>query len=396
MKIEVDARLLGDGSHHRGKGEYARQLIRHLPLVAPEHDYELVVLAEPASPAALGLPPDGSVPWRVLGRERGRLRHRALARLGPRRLGGTGTTVHLATDPVVYGLASPPERTVAIVYDLIPLLFPRNYFHPPPFEPAIAWARRAAAALLERATYRANLRETAGARKIVAISESTKRDFAARFPSRARDVAVVPLAHDPAYGPARPGGDAALARLGVTRPYLLYVGAFDFRKNVAALVRAFGELRRRREDLRLVLAGEVLGREHPEHRTLASAITETGAPGDVLVTGTVSRDDLVHLYSGAEALVHPSLYEGFGLTVLEAMACGCPVVAYRTSSVPEVTGEAAMLVPQDADLARELDALLRDEERRRQLAEAGVARAALFSWERTARETLAVLEDAAR
>jgi glycosyltransferase involved in cell wall biosynthesis len=171
-------------------------------------------------------------------------------------------------------------------------------------------------------------------------------------------------------------------------PYVLAVGDLRAKKNLAALVRAFAELVRGQGiPHRLVLAGIDSG-EGPRLAALAA-----GAP--VQLTGYLADARLDELISGAELLVHPSLYEGFGLVVLEAMARGTPVLAAAATALPETGGAAAAYFdPGDPDdLRRRLEALLADSARRAELTRLGLARASEFSWQRTARETAAVYRE---
>ena len=131
---------------------------------------------------------------------------------------------------------------------------------------------------------------------------------------------------------------------------------------------------------------------------LAPLVRAHGLTDRIIFTGYVPDDDLPSWYQAATLFCYPSLYEGFGLPVLEAMACGTPVVTSRTSSIPEVTGEAAILVdPTDVPgLTRALQSILADEARQKELSAAGITRARAYSWERTAATTLDVIRDAAR
>jgi glycosyltransferase involved in cell wall biosynthesis len=182
--------------------------------------------------------------------------------------------------------------------------------------------------------------------------------------------------------------------LGVGREFLLAVGTVEPRKNLLTLVAAFEEVLRARPTtpLQLVIAGGRGWLSEP----LFEAFARSHAHERIVLAGYVTDEQLRALYSSCRAFVYPSLYEGFGLPPLEAMSCGAPVVAGRTAAVAEVTAGAARLFdPLDADaLARTLLELLDDEGARRALAQAGLARAAHFSWERTARATLAVYAEA--
>lgn len=172
--------------------------------------------------------------------------------------------------------------------------------------------------------------------------------------------------------------------------YILYVGTLTLpQKNLLRLVEAYRLLRNRGCQAQLLLAG-AFGKE--SHRIL-ELIESLGLRQHTITPGYVDEADLPYLYSGATAFCFPSLYEGFGLPVLEAMACGCPVVTSNVSSMPEIAGEAAALVdPNDSKaIADALWALLCDPELRRQRAEQGLAQAARFSWDKAARQLLDVI-----
>lgn len=186
------------------------------------------------------------------------------------------------------------------------------------------------------------------------------------------------------------GKDEAKARIardyGIEGPFLLFVGTIEPRKNVAGIVRAFARIAGEIPHT-LVLAGGLGWKSEP----LDELIEGLGIGGRIRRTGYVrDRADLPAFYSAAEAFIFPSFYEGFGLPVLEAMACGCPVITANTSSLPEVAGEAALYVePGDTEgLVERLLQLLGDEALRKSLAEKGRLQARKFSWEAAARVTL--------
>jgi glycosyltransferase involved in cell wall biosynthesis len=175
--------------------------------------------------------------------------------------------------------------------------------------------------------------------------------------------------------------------------YALVLGAVDPRKNTALVLEAFARFRDSgSHDHRLVLAGL----DRLAEAALRRRASELGIASQVTPLGFVTPAELVALYNGASMFLYPSRYEGFGLPVLEAMACGTPVVASCTTSIPEVAGSAAILVePTDLDaLVRAMRLVAEHEPTRRRLREAGLRRAAAFSWDRAARETLAVYETA--
>lgn len=186
---------------------------------------------------------------------------------------------------------------------------------------------------------------------------------------------VVPNGVDPRYFDATPLDPVALSSLGIDGPYVLHAGGAAQRKNLPALAQAWPAVHRERPELTLVLAGPA----HPNRTALFA-----GLPA-VRLTGRVPDEAMPGLVAGASAVVVPSLYEGFGLPVLEGMAAAVPVVAAATSSLPEVAGGQALLVPPDAASLTEgiLDATSGDRELARLLA-GGRARAAEFTWERSA------------
>ncbi len=223
---------------------------------------------------------------------------------------------------------------------------------------------------------------------LLAISEYVRQEILDEFKLPLEMVTTVPLAPDPRFSP-RPEAQVAavLDRLGVPSPYILFAGTLEPRKNLKLLIDALPLMR---HDIPLVLAGWSGWGD----KAWLERLDEAGLARRVILSGYVDDEELTCLYSGATALVYPSLYEGFGLPVLEAMACGCPVVCSRTSCLPETAGEAALLVdPHDPEeLAGILDRLVESETVRQSLREQGLARAALFTWEKTARQTLAVFQ----
>lgn len=225
---------------------------------------------------------------------------------------------------------------------------------------------------------------------IITISMCSQQDLNRYLGIDTRQVAVTYLAADRHFMPiaAGPARDAILKRYAVRRPYLLYLGGINARKNIARLLAAYAELRARRPELTLVIAGKRQWATAEVDQAMARLALEP----HVHFTGYVPDADLPALYSAAEVFVFPSLYEGFGLPPLEAMACGTPVVTSNRSSLPEVVGDAALLVdPYDVPaLAAAIERVLDDAPLRAELQRRGFARAARFTWEQVARETLAV------
>ncbi len=176
------------------------------------------------------------------------------------------------------------------------------------------------------------------------------------------------------------------------KPYLFFVGARDYRKNLPALIRAFDLLKNEHQIPHLlVLAGS--GGADPVFYPPLQSIAQI-APQDIIFPGYISDQDLPALYRGADAFVFPSLKEGFGLPVLEAMSCGAPVVTSQRSSLPEVVGEAGLLVnpEKESDLADAIWRILNSADLAQSLREKGLKQAAKFRWENTARQVLELIE----
>ena len=192
--------------------------------------------------------------------------------------------------------------------------------------------------------------------------------------------------------------ETALRAYCLEPPYLAYIGNLHPRKNLVTLVEAFACLRRRGLEHRLaVIGGGGLGKlNNAEYRKLSLRVRDLGLEDAVVFTGYVPDERLVSLLRKADMLVFPSIYEGFGLPPLEAMACGVPVITSRRSSLPEVVGDAALLLedPLDAEeIAGCVERLLADGELRARLVEEGLKRAVAFTWEKAAREVSAVYSE---
>jgi len=239
----------------------------------------------------------------------------------------------------------------------------------------------------------------ARASQVIVVSDQTRRDLLESSPRAGRltdRLTVVPLGVDTAFfhPPDADDVERVRRRYSIEGPFLLSLGGIEPRKNLPALIRAYASLP---EDVRptLVIAGPVAP-WNPEGWDLVRPSLEAlpaSVRDRVVVTGYVSEQEKVALLGGAEALVYPSLYEGFGLPVLEAMACDTPVLTSSVSALPETAGGAALLVdPKDTeDIAAGMERLLTDTALREQLRAAGTARAATFRWDETARLTAGVL-----
>jgi glycosyltransferase involved in cell wall biosynthesis len=266
-----------------------------------------------------------------------------------------------------------PRRTVVTVHDLGYLYFPEAHTRRQRLELHLstAWNARVAS-------------------RVIAISEATRSDLIQHYRISPERIRVVHHGVEPRFRPTTDG--AALARYNLPPRYLLYLGTLQPRKNLERLLQAYARLPG--DAPPLVLAGA----RGWYFERIAAAIAALGLGERVLLPGYVADEDVPALLTGATALVYPSLYEGFGLPALEAMACGTAVIAARTSSLPEVVGEAGLLVDPLSveEIAAAMQRLLADAALRADLGRRGRERAALFSWDRCARETLAVIEGVQR
>ena len=226
-------------------------------------------------------------------------------------------------------------------------------------------------------------------RHFIVPSECTRTDMQQFFDVAPERISAIPHAAGAAFRPDAQVAARVRARYGLPARYFLTVGTIQPRKNLETLITALAEVREAVPDAHLVIAGP----RGWKSEGVFQRIEALGVGDAVTVLGYVPADDLPGLYTGATALAFPSWYEGFGLPVLEAMACGCPVLCSDCGSLPEVAGGAAWVLPADAPEAwtAALREVLTDADRRAHFTAAGRARAARFSWEETARRTLAVL-----
>lgn len=228
---------------------------------------------------------------------------------------------------------------------------------------------------------------------IITDSAYSKHDIVKYLDYPSEKIRVIPMAAHRRFRPIR--NQEALEefrnRYGLTHPYILSVGTLEPGKNLVRVVRAFARLRSKGAgDFHLLLVGDKGWLYHD----IFAEVQRCGLQEQVRALGHIPDDDLPLAYNCAELFVFPSLNEGFGLPILEAMACGVPVVTSDCSALPEVAGDAACLVdPYDeAAIAEGMESVLADESKRKGLIERGLSRSAMFSWERTARETLEVYQ----
>jgi glycosyltransferase involved in cell wall biosynthesis len=231
--------------------------------------------------------------------------------------------------------------------------------------------------------------------RIIAISDQTKRDIIDITGVEPSRVHVVYLALEKRFQKLE-GAEEEVRRLyGISGRFILYAGGIEYRKGCDLLLRAFQPIAQRSKELSLVMVGSAEGRYPEEIRRLAG---ELGLWDRVIFTGFVPDDHLPLFYNGAEIFIYPSTYEGFGLPVLEAMACGAPVITTSGTSIPEVAGDAACFIPTgDKDaLIGEIEDLLANPNLRQELGERGIERASQFTWDRVVQQTRAVYQEVYR
>lgn len=234
-------------------------------------------------------------------------------------------------------------------------------------------------------------RATRNAAAILTDSECSRRDIERYLGIDRQRITVIPLAVEDHYRPVHDDeADAELReRLGLPGPVVFNVGGLDVRKNVESLVRAFAAAYPDLDpDTRLVIAGSAHTGNQRLYPPLEPVIQELGISDSVVLPGRISEADKLRLYNLADLYVFTSLYEGFGLSPLEAMACGTPVICSNRSSLPEVVGEGGILLdPTPAKIAGAMSTVMNDPYLRRRLSAQGLEQASTFSWERTAAMT---------
>ncbi len=362
MHIGIDARLV---YHTRaGIGEYTLRLTQALAGTYPEHRFTL--LQDRRNPQPLVEASNVRATRSLISSH-----HRLEQALLPWVVNSINADVFHSPDFI------PPLRakgpSVITIHDLAFLIYPHFLTE----DSARYYGQ------IDRAVRRAQ--------EIIAVSESTRHDLIRMLGAPEDKISVIHEAADPLFSPM--DRTAALAHVQalyeLPEEFILFVSTIEPRKNIPGLLRAY---RRLRDDYKLtpmlVLAGAPGWLSDEVHR-LVETLDLTA---HCRFLGRVSNHDLLHLYNAALCLVHPAFYEGFGLTPLEAMACGTPVIVSNVSSLPEVAGDAALLVdPQcDDEITVAMWRVLTDPALRAEMRAKGLQRAAAFSWSRAAEQTMAV------
>lgn len=360
--VALNAHLLAGRASYRSAGihQYIANLLRHLPAAAPEFKYTVFVgEGQPEMPGATikrsSLPtvrPPARIFWEQF------IQPLELLRLRPDLLHSLAFASPLLN----------PAPAVVTVYDLSFRLFPERFL------PA---QRLYLSALTAHSCRRA--------RRVIAISDSTREDVIKHFGIDRARVDVAAPGVDPAFRPLPASlTDSFRAQRGLPNPFILYLGTLEPRKNLETLIRAFATLHASRPTLHLILAGAKGWLYH----SLFALVEQLNLTDSVHFPGFIPPEDLVLWYNACAVFAYPSSYEGFGMPVLEALACGKPVVTTTASSLPEAAGDAALLVPP-GDVPALADALTRALALPPDHLALGPAHAARFTWANTAAQTVA-------
>lgn len=403
MRIAIDLQSLQSNNRNRGIGRYSYSFtLAFLEACRNKHEVILIINEALAGQGDLveRLLEESSITatlrtWSGLrsthaGDPANRWRRSATKEIYEAFLSTLNADAYIATsvfeglgDDAVVSFSTSSARTLffAIAYDLIPLIHDEIYL---PNDTVKNW-------------YYSCLEQLRSASHLLAISGSTKLEILEHLAFSDQDVTNISSAIDSRFARvelAPEALDAVLQRSSITRPFIMYTGGIDHRKNINGLIRAFSKLSpglRRSHQLVIVCAAS-----EGAIRDLRAIASENGlVPDDVIFTGFVSDDDLVSLYNLCELFVFPSWHEGFGLPVLEAMACGAPVIASNRSSLPEVIGltEATFDPHDDDSISAQITRALTDSAFRERLLVNAKTRVSRFSWNATANAALASIED---
>lgn len=347
MNIAIDISPLSGGHSGRGVGIYTKQLIESLQKYESEHSYTFITR-------------------------------------GQKVINNTDLVHYPYFDPFFLTLpVIKTKETVVTVHDLIPLVFPDKF--PAGIRGNLKWQIQKAA-----------LKKSG---RIITDSQTSKNDIARITGIQVKNIDVVSLAPSQVYQKVtdEKAKDTIRQQYKLHGDFVVYVGDVNWNKNVTGLLQAFGRLRNDSENrsVSLVVIGKAfLNNELTEVRQINDLIKQLHLEDTVIHTGYVPDEDLSVIYSTARCLVQPSHYEGFGLPVLEAMMCGCPVVAADNSSLAEIGGSAVKVnAENDQDIADGIAQLLKtSDDKRKKMTDEGISWAKSFTWRRVARETVKVYE----
>lgn len=388
MNIGIDLRPLQKETQFRGIGVYLSHLLTSISKLNNNHSYVFFVERSLPVPKIVNLFSSSEVI---------KLRPNRLARIRFVRAFVTKNRVIDTTKDVVNVLfeadgelgAPKGVPSVLVFHDIIPMLFRDDDIINQ--TTGIRKIKRQIASALYGKKYGWFLRQYVGASHILAISKNSLADLHKYVPE-SRKVPATVIYHGGLQ--FEKGGEKRPPSVKEDTSFILYVGGIDIRKNIVGLLKDFLEAKKSHPDLKLIVVGKEF--------ELASQLEDLGwnklldgHENSVIKTGFVSYVELAWLYKNAKAFVFPSRYEGFGIPILEAMDARCPVIAYNNSSIPEVAGDAALLVDDGKSMKPAILKLLNSTSLRSKLVEDGVKQASKFQWSDTAKKTIALLEKVA-
>lgn len=366
MRIGIDARMYS--TEFTGIGRYMYELVRHLSRLDEKNEYVLF-MNEPEF--SVFEEPNKRVQKVLLNAPHYSLREQ---------LGYVWTLLRAKLDLMHFTHFNAPilyrRPSIVTIHDLTLSFFPGKKMNSAFYRAAYNWVLKSA---------------VKHAKRVISVSENTKADLIEITKVSPAKVEVIYEGVGEEFGPRgdKESQEEVLKKYSITKAFLLYTGVWRGHKNLVNLIKAFALLREGTEalDLQLVITGE----EDPYYPEVKRTVKELDLEHHVIYTGLVPEKELVALYQMAKAYVFPSLYEGFGLPPLEAMRCGTPVIASKSSCIPEICGEhsAQYFDPYDPeDMANAIRRVLLDEELQAELRECGLKHSLKFSWEKMAEKTL--------
>lgn len=369
MKIGIDIRILSFHHNKAGIYQYVYNLVSNLLSVDAQNEYILLSTIR-------GFRGDEKISSHFVRRFSGRLSTLFLEKLSVPVEVLIGK-INIFHGPCFFIPRSLSSKSIVTIHDLLP-------FRHPEFLP-VKWNNA-----VKKSTY-ASVKK---ADSIIAVSDYTKNEIMDLFKIPGERIRVIHNGISPIFKQVKDQSkiNDVKAKYGVNGPYLLFVGNIEPKKNIEKLIRAFVMLRNETDYKYSLLIAGGKAWHYPKVRDL---VRELQISNEIIFTDVVEDDELPHLYSGAELFVFPSLHEGFGIPVIEAMSCGTPVVTSNATSIPEIAGDAALLIDpsSESEIAEAMHKILSSSIIRGQLIKKGIERAKKFSWEKTSLETLKLYKE---
>lgn len=366
MKIAIDIREAQQ--EKTGKGWYTWNLVSHLLQIDKKNEYLLYT-----DTAQSPFPPAKNVQIKIIDAQSFQWHWQTLKDLKQEK----PDLFFAPTSYIIPALAPKSLRTIITVHDLVAFMFPSTH--------------AAKAVVIERLTLRMALKK---ARHVLVVSDNTKQDLRKRFDYPEKKITETPCAASELFfKPAPPPQELEKFRTEMNLPekFLLSVGTLEPRKNFPVLIKSFVNFKKWHPEFKLV----IVGKKGWKYGKIEETLKEYNIEKEVIFPGYLKNEDLKKMYHLAQTFIFPSLYEGFGIPPLEAMACGCPVVSSSAASMPEVVGEAGILVdPKNAyKMADAVSSLTDNEDVRTMLRERGYQQAKKFSWQESAKKTLEIFTE---